>query len=104
MTETRFNHLPLKDRPMPAAEVIKDMHMEDMSAAQLAEAIGVSPSTISRMLSGKSALTPELAIKIAAHTGGSPAVWMRIESEYRLEIAQLETDTSNIKQRELLTA
>ena len=104
MIETRFNHLPLRNRPMPAAEVIKDMHMEDMSAAQLAAAIDVSPSTISRMLSGKSALTPELAIKIAAHTGGSPAVWMRMETEYRLAIAQLETDTSHIKQRELLTA
>ncbi|MGB3787593.1 MAG: HigA family addiction module antitoxin [Phormidesmis sp.] len=104
MTETRFNHLPLRNRPMPAAEVVKDMHMEDISAAQLAAAISVSPSTISRMLSGKSALTPELAIKIAAHIGGSPAVWMRIETEYRLAVAQLETDTSNIKQRELLTA
>ena len=30
MTETRFNHLPLCDRPMPAAELIKDMHMEDV--------------------------------------------------------------------------
>lgn len=104
MTETRFNHLPLCDRPMPAAEVIKDMHMDDMSAAQLAEAIDVSPSTISRMLSGKSALTPELAVKIAAHTGGSPAVWMRMETEYRLAIAQLETDVSNIKPRELVDA
>ncbi|MGB5916122.1 MAG: HigA family addiction module antitoxin [Phormidesmis sp.] len=104
MTETCFNHLPLCDRPVPAAEVIKDMHMEDMSAAQLAEAISVSSSTISRMLSGKSALTPELAIKIAAHTGGAPAVWMRIETEYRLAIAQMETDTSHIKQHELLTA
>ena len=104
MTETRFNHLPLCDRPVPAAEVIKDMHMEDMSTAQLAEAISVSSSTISRMLSGKSTLTPELAIKIAAHTGGSPAVWMRMETEYRLAVAQLETDTSHIKQHELLTA
>ncbi len=104
MTETRFNHLPLRDRPVPAAEIIKEMHMKDMSAAQLADAIGVSASTISRMLSGKSALTPELAVKIAAHTGGSPAVWMRIETEYRLAIAQLETDISNIKPREPVTA
>ncbi|MBE9066376.1 HigA family addiction module antidote protein [Leptolyngbya cf. ectocarpi LEGE 11479] len=104
MTETRFNHLPLCERPMPAAEIIKDMHMDDMSGAQLAEAIGVSASTISRMLSGKSALTPELAIKIAAHTGGSPVVWMRIETEYRLAIAQLETDVSGIKPRELIEA
>ncbi|PZO47079.1 MAG: addiction module antidote protein, HigA family [Phormidesmis priestleyi] len=104
MTETRFNHLPLCDRPMPAAEVIKDMYMEDMSGAQLATAIDVSASTVSRMLNGKSALTPELAIKICAHIGGSPAVLMRIETEYRLAIAQLETDTSKIKPRELVTA
>lgn len=56
--ETRFNHLPLCDRPTPAAEIIKNMYMDDMSGTQLAEAVGVSPSTISRMLSGKSALTP----------------------------------------------
>ena len=104
MTETDFDHLPSCDRPVPAAEVIKDMYIKDMNAAQLADAIGVSASTISRMLSGKSALTLGLAVKIAAHTGGSPATWMRIETEYCLVIAQLETDISNIKPRESVTA
>ena len=31
-------------------------------------------------------------------------VWMRIETEYRQAITQMEADTSHIKQRELLTA
>lgn len=104
MTETRFNHLPPSKRPMPAAELIKDAYLEplEMTGAALAEAIGVNASTINRMLNGTSALTPELAIKICAHVGGSPAVLMRIEAEYRLAIAQMDTDISKIKPRELV--
>lgn len=66
--------------------------MEDMSSAQLAAAIGVNASIVSRMLNGKSALTSKLAIKICAHIGGSPAVLLQIETEYRLAVARIETD------------
>ena len=82
-----------------AGEIIKAMYMEPLglSGVQLAKSIGVASSTINRVINGKSALTPELALKICAVVGGSPAVLLRIDTEYRLAIAEAETDVSNLK-------
>ena len=87
------------DEPISAAEIITEDYMEPLklSGAALAKKIGVSASTINRILNGKAALTPEMAIKICAVVGGSPAVLMRIEAEYRLAQAEKKVDTSNLK-------
>lgn len=81
-----------------AAEIIAEDYMEPLglSGAALAKCIGVSPSTVNRMLSGTSQLTAEMAVKICAVVGGSPAVLMRIEAEYRLALAETEVDLSKI--------
>ena len=79
-------------------EVIKELYMEPLgiSGAQLAKAIGKSPSAVNRMLSGDS-LTPDMAVRICAVVGGSPAVLLRIELDYRLAKAQAEIDVSQLK-------
>lgn len=85
-----------------AAEIIAEDYMEPLglSGAALAKQIGVSASTVNRMLKGNSQLTAEMAVKICAAVGGSPAVLMRIESEYRLALAEAEVDISKIKRIE----
>ncbi len=92
-----------------AAEIIAEDYMEPLglSGAALAKRIGVAPSTINRMLSGSSSLTAELAVKICAVIGGSPAVLMRIEAAYRLALAEASVDLTKlerIESREQLTA
>ncbi len=82
-----------------AAEIIAEDYMEPLglSGAALAKRIGVSASTVNRMLNGSSQLTAEMAVKICAVVGGSPAVLMRIEAEYRLALAEAEVDISKIE-------
>lgn len=87
------------NEPISAAEIIAEDYMEplNLSGAALAKKIGVSASSVNRMLSGRSALTPEMAIKICAVVGGSPSVLMRIETEYRLAQAEQKVDVSKIE-------
>ena len=87
------------DEPISAAEIIAEDYMEplNLSGAALAKKIGVSPSSVNRVLNGSTALTPEMAIKICAVIGGSPSILMRIETEYRLAQAEKKVDISKLE-------
>ena len=63
---------------------------------QFAKNIGVTPATVSRFLSGKTALTPSLAIRVAAALGSNPAFWLRLQANYDLHRLENEIDISGI--------
>ncbi len=63
----------------------------DITAAQLAEALGVNKATLSRLLNEKSDLSPQLAIRISKVLGGSPGSWMNMQANHSL--AKLEAGT-----------
>lgn len=53
------------ENPPFAGLLVKDvMQSQHLSAAEVAEAIHVSPSSLSRILTGKSAITSEMAIRL----------------------------------------
>ena len=67
-----------------------------ISGRRFALNIGVTPATVSRFLSGKTALTPALAIRIAAALGSTPEFWLRLQSAYDLRQLENKIDTSDI--------
>lgn len=84
-----------RQNPPHAGEVISDI-MEDLDIAirELARALAIAPSTASRMVSGISAVTPEMAIKLAAVIGSTPEMWLRIQAAYDLDRAAKTVDLS----------
>lgn len=81
--------------PPHAGEIIAGI-MEDLDIGirELARALAIAPSTASRMVSGTTAITPEMAIKLAAVLGSTPEMWLRIQAVYDLERAQKTVDLS----------
>lgn len=67
-----------------------------ISGCRFALNIGVTPATVSRLLAGKTALTPALAIRISAALGSTPEFWLRLQSAFDLRQLESEIDTSNI--------
>lgn len=79
-------------------EMVADLLAEmNVSARRFALNIGVTPATASRLLSGKTALTPALAIRISAALGSTPEFWMRLQNKYDLHQLEDQIDTTNIK-------
>lgn len=72
--------------------------LEDLGIGvrQFAKNIGVTPATVSRFLSGKTALTPSLAIRLSAALGSHPAFWMRLQTNYDLRQLENGIDTFEI--------
>ncbi|EPS8492378.1 HigA family addiction module antitoxin [Yersinia enterocolitica] len=76
------------------AESLEDLALSSNAAAR---ALGVAPSTLSRVMRGESAISPEMAVKLEAAGIGTARHWLAMQSGYDLWHAQQDTDVSAIK-------
>lgn len=70
------------------AEILGEL---DISAYALAKAIGKAPIQVSRILSGRSSVTAEMARRIAEALNTSPEMWMNLQALYDLEQSRQKT-------------
>ncbi|WP_299999201.1 HigA family addiction module antitoxin [uncultured Cedecea sp.] len=75
------------------AETLEDMHV---SLRQFAKAMNIAPSTASRLLSGQTAVTPEMALRLSAVIGSTPETWLKIQINCSLYQARQKTDLSHL--------
>jgi antitoxin HigA-1 len=73
------------DPPHPG-EFIREVYLEELqvSARTVAAKLGVSPSTFTRLLNGKSSITPEMALRLSKTLGRSPESWLAMQNSYDL--------------------
>jgi addiction module HigA family antidote len=86
----------MHDPPHPG-EFITEVYLlpNKMSGRQLAAALGVSSSTLSRILAGKAGLSPEMALRLSRVLGRSPESWLALQASHDLWQARrkLKLDT-----------
>ena len=51
---------------------------------KVAQDLAVAPSTFSRLIRGKSDISPEMALKLSKAFGRSPESWMQMQTNYEL--------------------
>jgi addiction module HigA family antidote len=75
--------MPMYNPPHPG-EVIRE-YLGDVSVSEAARHLGVGRVTFSRVLNGKAAVSPEMAVRLAAAFGtSSPEVWLRLQAKFDL--------------------
>lgn len=57
------------------------------SAAEAARALGVNGTTVTRLLSEKSSVSPDMAIRLGKALGTTPELWARLQVAYDLYLA-----------------
>ena len=84
--------------PMHPGELLREdiLPALDMTRAEFAQAIGIARNTLHRILSARSAVTPEMALRLGKALGNGPDFWIRLQSAYDLHKAQDKVDTSSI--------
>jgi addiction module HigA family antidote len=55
-----------------------------VSARTVAARLKVSPSTFTRLVNGKSSITPEMALRLSKTLGRSPESWLALQNNYDL--------------------
>ena len=75
--------------PMHPGEFLREILDElDISQAQFARAIGVSPMRVSHVVNGARPVTAELALLFGRAFGQSPQYWLNLQATYDLKIAE----------------
>ncbi|MBL8226579.1 MAG: HigA family addiction module antidote protein [Chromatiales bacterium] len=80
--------------PPHPGEFITAVYLEPngISGRELAAKLGVSASTLNRILTGKSGVTPEMALRLSKCLGRSPESWLALQYAHDLWKARKNVD------------
>lgn len=92
--------MPMKNPPHPGG-IVKDC-IEDLglSVTDAAKILDVARPTLSRVLNGKSAISPEMAIRLSVAFGSTAEMWLRMQTAYDLAQARAHADQIRVKRYE----
>ena len=85
--------------PPHPCEFIREVYLEPfgISARQLASSLGVSPSTLSRLLKGDSGISPEMSLRLSKVLGRTPESWLAMQDMYDLSVARSTVNLDGIR-------
>lgn len=88
--------------PPHPGEFIRSVYLEpfELSARALAESLAVSPSTLNRIITGRSGVSPEMALRLSKALGRSPESWMAMQDAFDLWRARRHIKLENVRQVE----
>ena len=77
-------------KPPHPGEFIREVYLKpfDISSRQLASNLKVSPSTLSRLLTGNSGVSPEMSLRLSKVLGRTPESWLAMQGMYDLWVAR----------------
>ena len=81
--------------PPHPGEIIKGLWLDPMgvSITDVAQAMGVSRKTLSKIVNGRGRVTPEIAVRLSIALGGSPESWLGHQTAYDLwDVEQRKDD------------
>jgi addiction module HigA family antidote len=92
--------------PPHPGEFIQSVYLEpnQVSCRELASKLGVAASTLSRILSGSSRVSPEMALRISIALGRSPESWLAMQDNHDLWQARQNLDLRHIEKIEFKVA
>ena len=85
--------------PPHPGEFIREIFITpfDLSARQVAQSLGVSPSTFNRLLNGESNISPEMALRLAKSLGRSPESWLAMQDQFDLWHARKKVNLKSVQ-------
>ena len=97
--------MTLHNPPHPG-EFIASVYLEPhgISGRELAAKLGVAPSTLNRILKGRSNISPEMALRLAKCLGRSPESWLAMQQGHDLWQAKRNVDLRTVERLDLSAA
>jgi addiction module HigA family antidote len=92
--------------PLHPGEFIQATYLEPfgLSGRYLAQRINVAASTLNRVLTAKSGVSPEMALRLSKALGRSPESWLAMQDAYDLWDARKNAKLGRIQRIELSAA
>jgi len=97
--------MPMHNPPHPG-EFINDIYLEPngISGRELADKLDVSASAVSRILTGSSRVTPEMALRLSKAIGRSAESWLAMQDAHDLWRARQHVNLHRVDRLKLAVA
>jgi len=75
-----------KRKPVHPGRIMKNHHLTPLSLSltDLAEIMGVSRKTVSKIVNERGAITPDMALRLSRAFDTTPDLWLGLQQEYDL--------------------
>lgn len=92
--------------PMHPGELIRRSYMTPykLGVRKFAASLGVSPSTVTRLLSGESNVSPQMALRLSKVLGRTAESWLNLQLQFDLWHARQELDLEEVRKLRLSAA
>lgn len=92
--------------PPHPGEFITEVYLEPngLSGRELAAKLGVAASTLNRVLTGASGISPEMALRLSKALGRSPESWLALQYNHDLWRAKQRVKLGNVGRVRLTAA
>ncbi|MEY4762837.1 MAG: addiction module antidote protein HigA family [Pseudomonadota bacterium] len=92
--------------PPHPGEFITAAYLEPhgISGRELASRLDVSASTLNRILTGRSGISPEMALRLSKCLGRTPESWLALQQNFDLWTARQRVDLSTVRALKLSAA
>jgi len=92
--------MTMKNPPHPGEIVGDNLAELGVTVKDAAEALGVTRQQLHKVISGRSGVTPEMAVRLEKAIGSTANAWLRMQMDY--DLAHIRR--SNLKVRSLVPA
>ncbi len=74
----------------PGEHIAVELEELDLSATQMAKALGIPPNRLTEIIRGRRGVTADTALRLSAFLGATPEFWMNLQRNYELTTAERE--------------
>ncbi|MFK8258435.1 HigA family addiction module antitoxin [Erwinia sp. AnSW2-5] len=82
--------------PHPGSLITEYLEDYNVSLRTLAGNLGVSPSALSKAAAGKTAITPEMAVRLEAGLGIAARLWLSMQATYDISRVRETIDITQV--------
>ncbi len=96
--------MPMKNPAHPGLLLKDDLEVLGLSTAEAAAGLGVTRQQLHNVMTGRSSISPEMALRLERGIGGEADHWLRMQLAYDLAQARLRNDKLDVKRLSPKTA
>lgn len=89
--------MPMKNPAHPGLMIKDDLEALGLSTAEAAAGLGVTRQQLHNVMTGRSSISPEMALRLERGIGGTADHWLRMQMAYDLAQARMRNEKLKVK-------
>jgi antitoxin HigA-1 len=87
--------MPMKNPPHPGQMIGDSLEEMGVSISKAAKGLGVTRQQLHNLIAGRSAIVPEMAVRLEQALGSTADTWLKLQANY--DLAQIRPRIASLK-------